>query len=353
MVNFVLGFVIGAIIGGVIAIIIGHLRSRQMRDAFTALAGEALDSNSRKLTDQAAATLEGKKALIDQALKTVNERLGEVRKYVQTVESQRKEEFGRLSNSVGSLNVTTGELHKVFFSTQRRGAWGERMAEDILRLAGLQNGVNYSKQSTQHAENGRPDFTFFLPNELKCNMDVKFPLKSYSAYLDAERKEDRDLHLKSLIATVRSQVRSINGREYINPKLGTVDYVILFIPSEQIFSLVLESQPDLIDESLQKKVVLASPLTLYAMLVVIRQAAENANTMKAINEILDQINEFRKQWTNYNIELDKLGQRIDSAAKQFSHVQTTRTNVLQKPLDKIEDLRSSKGLPEADEIEAS
>ena len=315
--EFIIGFIVGSVLGAAVVLILGVVRARtadrQMRETFTSLASEALDANSRRLVellegnakrlnDTAAAQLDGKKALIDQSLTAVAERLELIRQFVQRVETDRKQDFGRLSSSVATLAATTGELHKMLASTQRRGAWGERMAEDVLRLAGLQENSNYVKQSTADAVSGRADFTFLLPNELKVNMDVKFPLEKYKSYLDATSDDARGLAVRELCAAVRKHVRDVASRGYIDPKAPTVPYVIVFIPSEQIFSLALSSQPDLIDESLQLRVVLGGPLTLYAMLAIMRQAAENFNVMKTADEIISHLAEFRKQWDNYSVE---------------------------------------------------
>ena len=348
--GFILGTVFGAVLAAGVTLMVGLLRrrsvDRQMRETFNALAVEALDANSKRLSELSGAALDGKKQLIDQAVKNTNERLEEVRKLVQQVETQRKEDFGRLSSSVTSLSITTGELHKMLASTQRRGAWGERMAEDVLRLVGMQEGINYLKQSSEQAESGRPDFTFNLPNDLKVNMDVKFPLERYKTYLDAETDELAAAELKQLVAAVKGHIKDVAKRGYIDPKVPTVPYVIVFIPAEQIYSLVLEADRDLIDDALKKKVVLASPLTLYAMLSIMRQAAENANIMQAADEVMALMAQFDKQLVMYNAQFEKLGRHIEALAKQYEFVQTTRTNELQKPLDKIEEIRNSRSLGE-------
>ncbi len=358
--EFAIGLVVGLVVGVVLMLVLTGLRKQaarremgeiqqQMRDAFDSLAVAALDANTQRLGEKAAGMLDSKKQLIDQSIQHINKRLAELSEYFHTVEKDRKEQFGRLSGSIGSLATTTGELHKILGSTQRRGAWGERMAEDVLRLAGLAEGVNYIKQSADASEEDRatrPDFTFLLPNDLKANMDVKFPLENYKVYLDAETDDARAAGLLQLIRDVRNHIGAVAKRGYVDTKGGTVPYVLVFIPSEQIFSLVLESQPDLIDEALGRKVVLASPLTLYAMLSVIRQAAENANIMKTADEVITILSEFNKQWINYNIELDALGKRLEQASEQYQKVSTTRTNVLQRQMDKIEDLRQQRSLPD-------
>ena len=345
-----IGFIVGAIFGAVVVLAVTIVRSRaekaQLRDAFASLAGEALDANSQRLGAMTAAALDGKKELIDKSVTAVGENLEKIRGFLSQMELERKADFTRLSTSVTSLSATAGDLHKMLASTQRRGAWGERMAEDVLRLVGMQEGVNYSKQYSDSADTGRPDFTFLLPNDLKANMDVKFPLESYKVFLDAEDESARSAAQKQLVTAVRGHVRAVASRGYIDPKAPTVPYVIVFLPSEQVYALALSGDADLMDEALQKRVVLAGPMTLYAMLAVIRQAAENANFAKTADEIVEHLSEFYKQFGKYNVEIDKLGKYIDQAARQFDTVNSTRATALQRPLDKIEQLRTTRNLPE-------
>ena len=346
---FILGFVLGTLIGAGVALAVGLLRrraeQRQMRESFSALAAEALDANARRLAEQAGAALDGKKALIDQALAAMGERLERVRQVLQTIEADRKQDFGQISSSVSSLAGTASELHKMLASTQRRGAWGERMAEDVLRLAGLAEGVNYNKQSSRDADASRPDFTFYLPNELKVNMDVKFPLERYKTFLDAQTDESRAAEMEQLVAAVRGHVKDVSRRGYIDPNAPTVPYVIVFIPSEQIYSLVLEARPDLMDEALSMKVVLAGPLTLYAMLDVIRQAAENANIMRTADEVISLLGVFEKQWQAFKEAMDVMGRRIDDVKKEYDTLVGRRARMLERPLAKIEQLRNAQQLP--------
>ncbi len=346
--EYFIGFAVGVIIGAALAVLIGYLRGRSAEARFAALAGEALDANSRRLAETAAAALDTKKQLIDQTLKSITDRLTQVSQYFRQIEGDRKQDFGDIKSSITSLSATTGKLHEMLASSKRRGAWGERMAEDVLRLAGLQEGVNFTKQSSADAESGRPDFTFFLPNDLKANMDVKFPLEAYKRYLDADSDAARDEQLKALVAAVRGHTREIARRGYIDPSIPTVDYALVFIPSEQIYSLVLETQPDLIDEALKRQVVLCSPLTLYAMLAVIRQAAERANLMKGADEALALVAEFQKQWDRYKDSMEQMGKRIDDVKKEYDNLTGTRTRMLERPLAKIENLRTSSELEEED-----
>jgi DNA recombination protein RmuC len=354
-IGFAIGMVVGLLIGAALMWVVlraarkqdaEHTQAAQdqLRETFGALAVEALDANAKRLSEQTAATLEGKKQLIDQTVAAVNERLNKLGEYLNRSEAEYKQSFGSLNQSVTSLGQMTGELHNVLASTQRRGAWGERMAEDILQLSGLVEKVNYTKQSGADAESGRPDFTFMLPGDMKVNMDVKLPLETYRSYLDAESDDDRDAKLKMLVTALKNHVRTVAGRGYIDPKVPTVDYVILFVASEQILSLVLGANPDLIDESLGRKVVLAGPMSLYAMLSMIRQVAQHASIMETADEVIGLLAAFNKQWQNYREQMDKVGQRIDQLHREYDMLAGTRTNMLNRPLEKIEDLRTQRGI---------
>jgi DNA recombination protein RmuC len=98
------------------------------------------------------------------------------------------------------------------------------------------------------------------------------------------------------------------------------------------------------DEALKQKVILCSPFTLYAVLAVIRQAVENFNLEKTASEILKLLGEFSKQWNAYKEKFMLMGERLDAAKKEYDTLITTRTNMLERPLKKIEDLRGQKAI---------
>ena len=126
--------------------------------------------------------------------------------------------------------------------------------------------------------------------------------------------------------------------------------MIVFIPNEQVYSFINENDSSIMDEALKSKVILSSPVTLYAILAIIRQAIDNFNLEKTASEILILLAEFNKQWANFKDGMDKMGNRLDDAQKEFQRLVTTRTNQLERPLIKIESLRSSNELklPEND-----
>ena len=265
---------------------------QELRTAFSALSREALSENAgdflklaKPLFDQQTAlgdqTLEGKKKLIDSRLEAMNGTLTTLNHLIQNVEKQRAESHGAVQRNLETnadatlrLLLTTGQLREALGSSQRRGQWGERMAEDVLRLAGFIEGINYRKQQVL-VDKGKPDFTFLLPGNRCVHMDVKFPLDNYLKVLDAAEDAGRAEATSQFLKDVRKQIREVTGREYIDPAAGTVDYVLVFIPNEQVYGFIHEHDATLLDDALRSKVVLCSPLTLYAILAVVRQAVEN------------------------------------------------------------------------------
>ena len=221
------------------------------------------------------------------------------------------------------------------------------MAEDVLRLAGFMEGVNYLKQKTLTEATTRPDFTFMLPKGLKLNMDVKFPLNNYLKFLESDSEAERQNHCNLFLRDVRQRVKEVTGRDYINPGDNTVDYVLVFIPNEQVYAYIHENDQKLLDEALRQKVILCSPVTLYAVLAVIRQAVDNFNLEKTAAQILSLLGAFNKQWSMFMQSFDKLGNKIEETQKEYQKLTTTRKNQLDRQINKIEDLRRQREISPA------
>lgn len=310
-------------------------------DELIKLAKERLEAE-RTLTVK---ELESKKSLIDQQLQQLNNSLTEVSKLIKELEKDRQLKFGEVSKQIEEANrqtlalaQITNSLKEALASTKVRGQWGERMAEDILRLMGLKENVNYLKQKAVESGTSRPDFTFLLPNNLKLNMDVKFPLENYLKYLNSESEPEKDKCKADFLRDVRKKIKEVTSREYIDKK-STVDCVLLFIPNEQIYAFIHEQDSTIIDEGIKNKVVFCSPSTLFAVLAVIRQAVDNFALERTSSKILELLANFRKQWGLFVEKLEKLGESIEKTHRYYEELVTTRRRQLEKPLGEIDSLR--------------
>lgn len=316
-------------------------------EEFMKLAGSVLGQQ----TQSGEKDLEGKKKLIDQTLEAMRGDLQKMQDRVAGFEKERVQNYGELSahlktaaEQTAKLQDTANHLRQALVSTKARGMWGERMAEDVLQLAGFIEGVNYLKQKTLEGTGSRPDYTFQLPQGRKVNMDVKFPLNSYLRFLETENDMEREVQKGQFLRDVRSRIKEVTTRDYINPDDETLDYVLVFIPNEQVYAFINQNDPAIIDEALRNKVILCSPFTLFAILAVIRQAMDNFSTAKAANDMLRLIGGFNKEWEKFQKSMDNMGRKIDDARDEFQKLATTRRNKLERPLQKIEDLRRLKGI---------
>jgi DNA recombination protein RmuC len=323
----------------------GFLAGRGARPAV----GTLLDVNRAVLEQERArgtAELDGKKSLIDQQLAAMTTELRRVGTLVHELESDRRQSFGALATELqrqheglSTLNETTQRLRESLASTKVRGQWGERMADDVLRLAGFVEGVNYRKQATLPGATGRPDFTFLLPNDLVLHMDVKFPLDNFVRYLEAGSAKEQAEYRDQFLRDVRNRVKELVGRGYLDAGDATVDCLLLFIPNEQVYAFVHEQDPAILDAALAHKIVLCSPLTLYAVLAVVRQAVDNFRLERTSGEILRLLGVFANQWEKYAGALETVQRRFDAVARDYEALMTTRHRALQRPLDQIDVLR--------------
>jgi len=284
------------------------------------------------------------RALVDQQLGEVRGELARVSELIRSLERDREQKFGDLAGQLrctgeqtAALAETTRQLRQALSSTRVRGQWGERMADDVLRLAGMIDGVNYRKQRATES-GGVPDFTFLLPAGQVCYMDVKFPLDNYVRFVEADADFDRQRHKKAFLRDVRHRVAELADRDYA---AGTdaVDVVLLFIPNEQLSCFIQEHDTGLLDEAIRRNIVLCSPLTLFAVLAVIRQAADNFVMQRRSAEILDLLGGFTRQWGSFVAQMDRLGRRLDGAQRDFESLAGTRRRQLERHLDRIDDLR--------------
>ena len=288
---------------------------------------------------------------IDASLKTVQESIGlriqQMDDEIKRLREQNAEKFGSVDKAVSDLLKSTGDLNNVLSSSQARGQWGERMAEDLLKAAGLIEGINYEKQDTISG-GGRPDYTFLMPPDRVLYMDVKFPMDSYTKFVSATDSGVMASLKADFMKAVRDRVKELERRDYVvSTAQQSLDYVLLFVPNESITGFIHEADPSLIDWALERKVVLCSPLTLYAFLVVVRQATESFHTEETAAQIMQMMGKFRKQWESYVKSLDKVKRNFDNMQEELDDLTVgKRFKGLNRETKKIEALRKQHNIPE-------
>lgn len=356
----VLAILAGLVAGGLVALVaarvlVVHLQRQAgaERDATVRHAVEAtLAVASDRLGQQTAAgarEIDLHRQAIGQQLDSMGHELRTVADLVATLRRERAEQHGAVLKGLDEavrtttrLADTTQSLREALASPKARGQWGERMADDVLRLAGMVEGVNYLKQKA--ISGGRvPDFTFLLPRDLCLHMDVKFPVDNYLRFLEAEAPGERDRCRDAFLRDVRARMRELAGRGYADPAT-TVGYLLLFIPNESVYAFIGEHAPALGEEALRHKVVLCSPFTLFAVLGVIRQAVDNFLLERTSDEILGAMAGFAQQWERFGEQIELVGKRLASTQTAYDELAGTRRRQLQRQLDEIDQIRTHRGV---------
>ena len=253
--------------------------------------------------------------------------------------------------ATAGLADTTAHLREALASPKARGQWGERMADDVLRLAGFVEGINYRRQVVLPGGT-IPDVTFLLPGELVLHMDVKFPLDNYLRASNAVSPTDQESFEAAFLRDVRQRVKELAGRGYVQSGV-TVDHVLLFIPNESVYGFVHQRDPGLADLALRQKVVLCSPFTLFAVLGVIRQSVEAHEVARASDEIIELLAGFGDQWTRFSEQLDLVARRFDTVHRGLADLTGPRRRQLERQLDRVDDLRARRGQIQGDEAQVS
>src|SRR3954447_5107068 len=300
--NLVVAVLVAGLSALVVVVIIRRLRDDLARDAaadrdatvraavdtVVAIAGEQLGVRA----EAGARELSMHRDAIGQRLTSMGDELNRVSELVGALQRDRAAQHGELVQGLRETLRTTTELagttqalRAALASPKARGQWGERMADDVLRTAGLLEGINYRKQRAI-AGGTIPDFTFLLPRDVELHMDVKFPVDNYLRHLEADGDRDRDAAKASFLKDVRGRVKELAGRGYADPAT-TVGYLLLFIPNESVYAFIQEHDRDLADAALGQRVLLCSPFTLFAVLGVVRQSVDSFLLERAGDEILD------------------------------------------------------------------
>ncbi|MCX7881537.1 MAG: DNA recombination protein RmuC [Patescibacteria group bacterium] len=334
----ILSIIIGIVISIVFSYFIITFFLPRFLEQFLNLAKEKLGAEK----DEIKTDLKNKKEIIEEIAKKIREDLEKTKERLEKAERERIGSFSQLKEALENqarvteeLSSTTENLKKILSNNQLRGQFGEQVAENLLKMNGFVKGVDYQVNKEQEGSETRPDFTIFLPNKIKINVDSKFPYQNLQRMTDTENKTEKKSLLKLFERDIKEKIKQVTTRDYINPADNTVDFVILFVPNEMIFSFIYDKMNEVWAEAMRQKVVLAGPFSFTAILRLVKQAYDNFRYQKNIQKIIGYIKAFEIEFKKYNEEFLKIGERIESLTKQYHIVNTTRTNQLVRSIEKI------------------
>lgn len=276
-------------------------------------------------------------AQLDSRLASLGTDLGRITGLMRQLETSRAEQYGDLSRhlehtlrTTTELAATTQNLREVLGSSTARGQWGERMADDILRAAGLLPDVNYVRG--QRLPSGSvPDITFLLPQGRRLHMDVKFPIMSYIRYVESRDEKGANHHAAQFIRDARNRIREVATRDYVHASDG-MGLALLLIPNEGVFTWLQQQAPEMFDDAMKANIAMCSPLTLFPVLAVIRHCVDSVRLAEQSSQIRAQIAAVKGAWQGMCQDLDRLGTHLRNAASAYDSVAGAKAGAVERSL---------------------
>jgi len=323
----------------------------QLKSDFGDLSKQALDQNIEtflnlakdkfsELAKNSDVQLDQKKELIDHSIIDMKKKLEGLTESTTKLKVRMEES----KKGIDDLADTTSKLSKILDSSQTRGHWGERMVKDILNHLGMKKGINFNTQSG--SKKGRPDFTFLLPHKKRLNMDVKFPWDHYANLFSANAQSEKDIERKSFLKDVKGHINALSKRDYIDPADGTLDFVLMFIPNEGIYAFLNKpktGEENLVEFAMGNKVLLCSPVTLFAILAMVRQSVQSFELQSEAGEFYDLLQAFKKEWVKFSVKMEAMGKSIGTVNTHYKDLSEARRKKLQVIMDRIYKLELGQG----------
>jgi len=318
---------------------IGKARS-EAEARFAALAAEALGKNSdsflrlvserfRSHQVEAEKDLEAREKAVAALVKPIREELKKVEERARELEKAREgayssvtEQVKQLAEGQSALVSATGHLVQALRRPQGAGRWGEHQLRNLLEMAGMMEHVDFEEQAALPGENGalRPDVVIRLPGGKSIAVDAKTPLQAYLDAVEAKTEVGRTEHLDTLARNVRTHVKTLSDKRYWDRLAVGTDFVVMFIPGDAFAAAAFERDPGLFDEAVKNRVLIATPVTLIALVKAVgygwqqEKLAGNALAVaKTGRELYERIKRFGSRMEDVGKSLRQAVERYNGA----------------------------------------
>ncbi len=271
---------------------------------------------------------------------------------IKEYDQQRQEAFGRLANEMTRVTAAnellrqeTAQLSKALSQPQARGRWGELTLRRVVELAGMTARVDFNEQVSIKGEDerSRPDMLISMPSGRSVVVDAKVPLDAYLQACEQSDSAQRDQLLAQHARKMREMVNRLSAKAYWEKIEGAPDFVVMFVPGDQFLSAALAQDQALLDDALAKRVVIATPSTLLALLRVVAEgwrAAALETNARAISALGVEL------YSRFNVligHLAKIRQGLEQAIKAFNSAVSSLEGRLLPQLRRFRELHADDG----------
>ena len=343
----------------------------RLTTSFKALSADALSKNTDeflklaresfgKLHQQSADDLGKRQQAIDSLVKPLKESLEKVDAKIGEIEKARAGAYGQLTEQLKSLGTAqtslqaeAAKLTTALRSTTTAGTWGELQLRRVVELSGMSSYCDFTEQQT--AGGFRPDLVVRLPGGQQIVIDAKAPNDAYREAVNASDDAVRTAKLAEHAAKVRGHIDALGAKDYWAQFQPSPEFVVLFLPGDQFLSGALQGDPTLIDRAIAKKVLLATPATLIALLKAAAYGWRQESVSKNAEEIADLGRQLYDRISGFADHLDKVGRGLESANKSYNSAVGAFEGTLLPGARKFAELgaKGTKELPEPGAVETT
>ncbi len=290
---------------------------RESKDDFLQLAEQKIGSQ-----------LNEKQTTIDGLVRSMLDQLGRYETQVAALESRREQAYGGLQTHLAHLADASAGLEReahnlvtaLSTSSQVRGRWGEVALHRIVELAGMVEHCDYVEQVNVEGDEGRlrPDMVVHLPNGRQVIVDVKAPLQAYSDALAATTDEERQVLMLRHAQQVRQHMNALAAKAYWDEFARSADFVVMFMPGESFLAAAAHADGTLIEDGMAKRVVVATPTTLIALLRAMHYGWRQEQITKNAERIRDLGNVLYERLRKFLEHFEKLGASLGRSVNAYN-----------------------------------